>query len=106
MPHTGIVVLCPFYVTHYRFRRGGPWTITCENIAQDMGFDVRNMLKFPTPDEQVEWMEMYCADPDYQDCPYYRAIYSKYKPPSQWQRQRQPRPKKEPPTDYEQLKLF
>lgn len=93
------VIQCPFYITHAK--SNGRWqsTVTCERIRNKMGFLVRNQLRFYDVEETEVWLNMFCACQGYTDCPYYQAIYQKYKD----------NPDLEPETDqyeeYEELEI-
>lgn len=71
------VVMCPFYITH---SRGRSWqnTITCERIKNNMGFMMRNMIRFYKADELDSWLELFCSCGNYKSCPYYKSIFEKY----------------------------
>lgn len=43
-----------------------------------MGFELKNAIKFKDSQELDEYMEMYCANQDYEDCEYCKAILRKY----------------------------
>jgi len=94
MPNTGVIAVCPFYVTH---SSGKQWqyTITCEDI-RNMGFSMRNQLRFIDSGEQESYLDLFCCS-GYKDCPYYQAIYQKYdRPVRKVTKPLQPvRPKKE-----------
>lgn len=49
----------------------------CEDIKNNLGFEVKNMLWFSNLTERKDWMDLFCSD-KYTECPYYRAIYKKY----------------------------
>ena len=93
------VIQCPFYITHAK--SNGRWqsTVTCERIRNKMGFLVRNQLRFYDLEETETWLNMFCSCQGYTDCPYYQAIYQKYKD----------NPDLEPETDqyeeYEELEI-
>ena len=72
-------VICPFYDSDAR--KAGEWKscINCEHIKNNMGFEMKNSLKFRTREEMECYMEMFCANQRYYDCEYYKAIYLKYK---------------------------
>ena len=71
-------IVCPFYVTHVRGTGPRKSTVTCENIKNNMGFEVRNMLRFGDREELDDWISMFCDNEQYEDCEYYKAIYKKY----------------------------
>lgn len=77
MPNMGDIVLCPFYTTHKESKKQWQSTITCEKIKNNMGFKMRNMLRFFDIEEQKAFMGMFCSC-SYKDCPYCIAIYKKY----------------------------
>lgn len=80
MPNTGKIVVCPFYITHNESNKRWQSTVTCEKLQNNMGFEVRNMLRFGNKDEQDAWIDLFCtARKGYMDCPYYKAVYEKYK---------------------------
>ena len=64
------LVSCPFYVCRYKE------SITCENIENHMGFELKNQLKFESRNEAKDYYEIFCTD-RYTECPYYQAIYQK-----------------------------
>ena len=72
------VVQCPFYITHSSSRNNWQKTVTCERIQNNMGFMVRNMLRFYQREELEDWLEIFCSCSNYSGCPYYQAIYEKY----------------------------
>lgn len=73
------VVQCPFYITHSSSRNNWQSTVTCERIQNNMGFLVRNMLRFYQREELEDWLEIFCSCNNYTGCPYYKAIYEKYR---------------------------
>ena len=116
MPNTGVIAACPFYITHSSGRQW-QYTITCEDI-RNMGFSMRNQLRFLDHEEQESYLDLFCAD-EYGECPYYQAIYSKYvgqgvKEPQQVHidipRQTDCKPKRKkkvlPAQGYQQISLF
>lgn len=72
----GETIKCPFYISHNQKQRNV--TILCENIENNMGFEVKNMLWFNSLEERKDWMELFCED-RYEECPYYKTVYKKYK---------------------------
>ena len=70
-------IRCPYCVTVSRYDKKTP-TITCENIANNLGFEVRNKLEFTSHAEKKNYQELFCADM-YDTCPYYKAIYQREK---------------------------
>nr|DAI95303.1 MAG TPA: hypothetical protein [Bacteriophage sp.] len=77
MPNT-VLVLCPFYITHSSGRGQWQYTITCEDIRNNMGFVMRNQIRFIDDDEQKAYLDMFCCTYGYKECPYYKALYEKY----------------------------
>ena len=77
MPHYKTII-CPF--SQFCSKQKGQWksSITCENIRDNMGFELKNAIKFESSQEMDEYMEMYCANQDYQDCEYCKVILRKY----------------------------
>lgn len=69
--------VCPYYVTHKHGTGGWDYTITCEDIENNMGFDMRNQLRFPNREEQRDYLELFCCSSGFTGCPYYQAIYKK-----------------------------
>ena len=67
---------CPFWIAKSRDEKK-QITITHELPADNLGFDVKNQLRFPTAKERRDWMELFCAD-RYKDCPFYAGIMEKY----------------------------
>ena len=67
-------ILCPFYRSRKMKKLRQSITITCENLENNMGFDVKNMLSFRSIQEREDWMGLFCQDL-YQNCPYYQKIY-------------------------------
>ena len=53
-------IQCPFYLSKKREKLGQAITITCENIENNLGFDVKNMLSFKSIRERTA---TYCAVP-------------------------------------------
>ena len=76
MPNPNHSIMSPFYERHAG-RRPWQYTVKCETI-KDMGFAIRNQLRFQTMEEQQIFMDMFCCSFDYVECPYYKAIYEKY----------------------------
>ena len=70
-------IRCPYCVTVSRYDKKTP-TITCENIENNLGFEVRNKLEFTSHEEKKNYQELFCADM-YDTCPYYKAIYQREK---------------------------
>ena len=70
-------IRCPYCVTVSRYDKKTP-TITCENIENNLGFEVRNKLEFTSHEEKKNYQEPFCADM-YDTCPYYKAIYQREK---------------------------
>lgn len=68
-------IICPFYETHTMQK--APWksTITCQNIKNNMGFDMRNCIKFENEQELKDYIEIFCADQNYKECEYFKSIY-------------------------------
>lgn len=64
------IVSCPFYVWRYKT------SITCENIENNLGFALKNQLRFESGKEAQDYYELFCTD-RYANCPYYQAIYRK-----------------------------
>lgn len=75
---------CPFFLGKTWRKGGNNFTITCETIKDNMGFDVKNMLSFRNDEERKVWMELFCED-DYEECPYCQQIYKKYKERLKWE---------------------
>lgn len=69
---------CPFYITHRIGKGKWDYTITCEDIQNNIGFEMRNQLRFVTYDEQRDYLDLFCGAEKYCDCPYYKLIYKKY----------------------------
>ncbi|MCB7064131.1 hypothetical protein LI031_09790 [Enterocloster citroniae] len=65
--------MCPYCVTVSRYNKKSA-TITCANIENNLGFEVRNQLVFNSHEEKKNYKELFCADM-YDTCPYYKAIY-------------------------------
>ena len=61
-------IQCPFYLSKKREKLRQAITITCENIENNLGFDVKNMLSFKAIRERTDWMGLFCED-EYQNCP-------------------------------------
>lgn len=81
MPNT-IRILCPFYITHSTkaTKRGNQkYTISCEEIKNNIGFNMINQLSFNRYEDQKSYIELFCSTYDFTECPYYKAIYEKYK---------------------------
>ncbi len=74
MPH-GRKVICPMYVTHRYGAGGWDYTITCELIRSNMGFEMRNQLRFRDREEQTAYLELFCCAEQYGECPYFQAFY-------------------------------
>lgn len=70
-------IRCPFYLSKKRKNLRQAITITCENIENNLGFDVKNMLSFQTVRDREDWMGIFCND-RFGSCPYYQKIYEKY----------------------------
>ncbi len=68
-------VICPYCVTISRYDKSYA-TITCADIENNLGFEMRNQLVFKTHEEKKNYKELFCADM-YDTCPYYRAIYQR-----------------------------
>lgn len=64
---------CPYYETRSTSDKKMP-TITCKNIENNLGFDVRNQILFATHAEKENYSELFCSDM-FDTCPYYKAIY-------------------------------
>ena len=77
-------IQCPFYLSKKREKLRQAITITCENIENNLGFDVKNMLSFKSIRERTDWMGLFCED-EYQNCPYYKKIYKKYEEAEAWE---------------------
>ena len=77
-------IQCPFYLSKKREKLRQAFTITCENIENNLGFDVKNMLSFKSIRERADWMGLFCED-EYQNCPYYKKIYKKYEEAEAWE---------------------
>lgn len=77
-------ILCPFYRSRKMKKLRQSITITCENLENNMGFDVKNMLSFRSIQEREDWMGLFCQDL-YQSCPYYQKIYKKYEEREEWE---------------------
>lgn len=80
-------IQCPFYLSKKREKLRQAITITCENIENNLGFDVKNMLSFKSIRERTDWMGLFCED-GYQNCPYYKKIYQKYEEAEAWESSR------------------
>ena len=50
-------------------------TITCDPIANNLGFNVRNQIVFESFSEQRDFAEIFCKDM-YDTCPYYKRLYN------------------------------
>lgn len=74
MPHWNLVK-CPYYVTHRKGRGGWDYTVTCENIHNNMGFEMKTQLRFDSCEELTAYMDLFCCDFEYATCPYYQAVY-------------------------------
>ncbi len=64
---------CPFYVTRSTADKKSA-TITCRNIENNLGFDVKNQVVFRAHAEKENYAQLFCEDM-YDTCPYYKAIY-------------------------------
>ncbi len=77
MPN-GRITACPYYITHKQGRGGWDYTVTCENIRENMGFAMRTQLRFESRQEMHDYMGLFCCDGgNYASCPYYQAVYNK-----------------------------
>lgn len=66
-------VYCPYYVTRSTSDKKMA-TITCKNIENNLGFDIKNQIVFTTHAEKENYSGLFCSDM-FDTCPYYRAIY-------------------------------
>lgn len=68
MPNT-VSVLCPFYITHSSGSGRGQWqnTITCEDIRNNMGFTMKNQIRFIDDNEQKAYLDIFCCTYGYKD---------------------------------------
>lgn len=66
---------CPYYVTRSTADKKMA-TITCINIENNLGFDIRNQIVFTTHAEKENYSELFCSDM-FDTCPYYKAIYGR-----------------------------
>lgn len=72
MPNTR-AVYCPYYITRSTADKRMA-TITCANIENHLGFDIKNQIVFDAHTEKENYVGIFCADM-FDTCPYYRAIY-------------------------------
>ncbi len=70
-----VKVKCPYYETRSSDSKKQP-TITCQNVENNLGFDIRNQIVFRCHQEKNDYAEIFCEDL-YESCPYYNAIYKK-----------------------------
>ena len=68
-----VKVKCPYYETRASDSKKQP-TITCQNVENNLGFDIRNQIVFRCHQEKNDYAEIFCEDL-YESCPYYKAIY-------------------------------
>lgn len=66
-------VYCPYYVTRSTSDKKMA-TITCKNIENNLGFDIKNQIVFDTHAEKENYSGIFCSDM-FDTCPYFRAIY-------------------------------
>lgn len=72
----GETVTCPLYVSKTWRGRNNNITITCEEIPNDSGIDVKNKLSFRTEEDRRKWMRAFCnRTGDFKKCPYYKKLY-------------------------------
>lgn len=72
MPNTR-AACCPYYITRSTADKRIA-AITCANIENNLGFDIRNQIIFDAHTEKENYVGIFCADM-FDTCPYYRAIY-------------------------------
>ncbi len=72
MPNDG-GVKCPYFVTKSGKEKKTA-AITCENLENNLGFEVRNQLTFKNHAEKQDYCQIFCMD-RYQSCPYFEGIY-------------------------------
>lgn len=70
----GKIIRCPYYITRSRPDKKSA-TITCFNIENNLGFDIKNQISFTCHEEAKNYVEIFCADL-YETCPYYKALYN------------------------------
>lgn len=64
------IIKCPFYE---RKALGGEQAyIICDNLLQNLGFDMTTRLQFVSKTERNDYFELFCTD-KYTCCPYYKA---------------------------------
>lgn len=82
------VIRCPFYETRSRPEKTYA-TITCSPIGDGPIFGAKNKLEFKSHEEQRRFVAAYCGK-NYEQCPYYRALYKKIteKELGRWQKRK------------------
>lgn len=67
---------CPFFICRSKNAKEHI-TITCEDIADNMGFDSFLQRRFIRSQDMRDYFEIFCAD-RYAGCPVYQAVLRKY----------------------------
>lgn len=70
---------CPFYISASGLtKRTKLITVTCECHVENLGFDVRPMLRFRNRADRRDFMELFCND-RWKECPWAKRIAEKYR---------------------------
>ena len=77
---SALTVTCPFFVNLGKIKKGeNKAAINCENLQDNIGFDMYYSLVFTCKEERKSYVDLFCCD-NYKSCPYFRALMAtKYK---------------------------
>lgn len=47
--------------------------IACENLSDNLGFDISTQIKFKNTEDRLDYTELFCSD-RFAECPYFKAM--------------------------------
>lgn len=66
------IIFCPFFRRLARAEQKQV-TISCQNLCENIGFDMITQFRFKNLQERKDYIELFCSD-RYKNCPYYEAL--------------------------------
>lgn len=70
------IIICPYFVSMHNERGKLKSVITCLPLIDNSGFDVKEQRRFGSNEDMRAYLDMYCKDFGYEDCPVYKARMS------------------------------